>query len=182
MIIGEVRFSYLNCWEPRQTPNGQMKYSVCVLVPKQNKKLVAAILKDIDEARAKGVETGKYSKVQAKNVRIPLRDGDKELESGDKKGKEYEGMYFFNATSDNPPGVVGRDGKQLMDQSLIYSGCWGYVDIGFFPYNTSGNKGVGAGFNNIMFKRDDDRLDGRQKAEDAFAAVADEDVEDAELK
>lgn len=181
MIIGKVRFSYLNAVEPRKTPNDQLKYSVCCLVPKEDTKLVNAILEGIDAARARGVELGKFSKVQSKGVRIPLRDGDKELEAGQKQGKEYEGMWFFNCTSDNKPGIVGRNGKPLMDTEELFSGCWGYVDVGFFPYSAGGNKGVGAGLNNLMLWSQDERLDGRQSAEDAFSAIADDDVED-ELK
>lgn len=178
MIIGLVRFSYLNVFEPRKTPNDQLKYSVCCLVPKSDKKLVNTILEGIEAARGRGVETGKFNKVQAKGVRIPLRDGDKELEAGTKQGREYEGMFFFNCTSDNKPGIVGPNGKPLMDESEFFSGCWGYVDIGLFPYSASGNRGIGAGLNNIMLKKQDERLDGRQSAEDAFKDVSDDDVND----
>ena len=42
------------------------------------------------------------------------------------------------------------------------------------PFSNSGSIGVGCGLNNIMKRRDDDRLDGRSgDATSAFAGVAD---------
>lgn len=171
--IGEVRFSYAHVFEPRQSDNGgDAKYSVCILIPKT----ATAILDMVKEAIAGAEEKGKTSKwvgkIPAKR-NIPLRDGDEE-----EKGPEYEGMYFLNASSKTKPGVrVLENGKvvEALDQEDFYSGCWGAVTVNFFPYDSSGNKGVGVGLNNVIKTRDDERLAGGATAEQDFADLGDGD-------
>lgn len=174
MITGLVRFSYTSVFEPAITPSGDEKYSVSILVPKDDSKGLAALNKAIQEAAQKGVEKGTFPKARMGSLRIPLRDGDEEFEEG-KRGPEYKGFFFFNASSKNQPGVVDSNLNPIIDPMDFYSGCWGHADINFFPYNQKGNVGVGAGLNNLMKKKDDSRLDGRMKAEDAFAEFAEAD-------
>ena len=88
-------------------------------------------------------------------------------------------MYFINASSNDPPGVVGPGAKPLMDQGEIFAGCYVRADVNPFPYDNSGNKGVGWGLNNVMLIKQGERLDGRQRAEDAFANYASEPDADA---
>jgi hypothetical protein len=171
-----VRFSYLNCFEAKETPSGKLKYSACIMIPKTAKSILRIIQEAIDEATAKGISSNKFSKKDASkgSFRTPLRDGDTEHDNGD-RGAEFKGMYFLNASSDNQPDVVGKNPKvPIIDANEAFSGCWGRVDVNFFPYHAAGNKGVGVGLNNIQIVKEDERLDGRVKAEDAFAAYADE--------
>ena len=100
------------------------------------------------------------------------------MASGEKEDPAYKGKFFVNCSSDTPPGVVGPAGKPLMDQASLFSGCVVRADINAFPYKNA-NNGVGWGLNNVMLVREGDRLDGRQKAEDAFAGFAkDEEASD----
>lgn len=171
MITGIVRFSYLNAFEPKETPSGDMKYSASILIPKEDELSVKEVRAAINAAVQKGIDNNKFSKAHVNSLRIPLRDGDAEFEAGD-RGPEYKGHFFLNASSKNKPGIVGPDAKPMFDPDDFYSGCYGRADINFFPYNQAGNKGVGVGLNNLMKIRDGERLDGRQKAEDAFAQFA----------
>lgn len=181
MITGVVRGSYVAVFEPKKNLSGVLKYSITLLIPKADTAAVADIQAAIDKAVEKGKETiwgGKVPKFRYE----PMRDGDKELASGERTGKEWEGHFFVNATSDDPPGVVDRRGKPLLDQTALYSGCYVRADINAFPYKNSGNCGVGWGLNNLMLWSPGDRLDGRQNAEDAFAAYAvDDDDEQLEI-
>ena len=43
------------------------------------------------------------------------------------------------------------------------------MTLDFFPYESSGNKGVGAGLNNVIKTRDGDRLSGGRSADEDFA-------------
>ena len=178
-IIGPCRVSYLNCWEPRETPSGDLKYSVSVLIKDSDKanikKVNDAIQKAIEVALSKNV----FPKAAVPNLRLPLRNGSEEFEMGN-RGEEYNGHKFLNATSKNAPGIVGPDNQPLMDQNEIYSGCYCYVDLAFFGYNQAGNRGIGVGFNNIMKYKDGDRLDGRQSAESAFKDIKPENVEEGD--
>jgi len=171
MITCEVRFSYLNAFEPKATPSGDMKYSVSLLIPKDDELGIKEIKAAINAAVQKGLDDNKFSQAQVKSLRLPLRDGDKEHEEGN-RGAEYKGHWFINASSKNKPGIVDHEAKPLFDPDTFYSGCYGRADVNFFPYNQAGNRGIGVGLNNLMMTREGERLDGRQKAEDAFAAFA----------
>lgn len=178
MITGVVRASYVVLKEAKENLSGQMKFSISLLVPKTDKKTIAALEADVAKAIQKGKET-KWGGKKPKFRYDPIRDGDAEIASGDKeKGKGYEGCVFVNCSSDDPPGIAGPDGKGTMDRDIIYSGCYVRADINAFPYANKGNSGVGWGLNNVMFVEDGDRLDGRQDAETAFADFAEEGPEE----
>ena len=59
--------------------------------------------------------------------------------------------------------------SDALDDEDFYSGCYGAVTLDFFPYESSGNKGVGAGLNNVIKTRDGDRLSGGRSADEDFA-------------
>jgi hypothetical protein len=171
MITCICRISYPVLFEPKPNPSGAMKYSCSLLIPKTDTVGIKAFLEAIEKAKLVGKE--KLWKGKIPHFRyMPLRDGDAELESGEKEGKEYTGMHFINCSSNDPPGVVGSDAKPLMDQADIFAGCYVRADVNPFPYDNSGNRGVGWGLNNIMLTKPGDRLDGRQRAEDAFGSYA----------
>ena len=165
--LGEVRFSYCHLFEPKANPNGKLKYSVAILIPKKDK----ATLEVAQAAINAAMEAGKASKwggrIPAKCA-SPLRDGDEERPDD----PNYEGMMFINASSDRKPGVCVLEGGKVveaLDEEDVYSGCWGAIVINFFPYDNSGNRGVGAGMNNVIKTRDDERLAGGSSAETDFA-------------
>lgn len=181
MILGTkekmVRFSFVNVFEPESVLGSDPKFSVQILVPKTDTHAVAQIKTGINDAIAKGIEKGLFSKnnTQAKTFRTCLRDGDAEAE--EQPTKAYlRGYYFFNASCSekNPPQVVDKFAKPIMDRTQFYAGCWGCVDVNFFPFKY-GVGGVSAGLNSIMKRDDGERLDGRATAEQAFAQVADDD-------
>lgn len=174
MITGKCRISYPALFEAKPNPSGALKYSCSLLIPKSDTKMVAEFQRAIDKA----IELGKEKVWKGKVPKFryePMRDGDAELASGEKTGKEYAGHFFVNCSANTAPGVVGPDAKPLLDHGAIYAGCYVRADVNPFPYNNSGNNGVGWGLNNIMLVAAGERLDGRQNAEDAFAGfVADE--------
>ncbi|MBU2249360.1 MAG: DUF2815 family protein [Gammaproteobacteria bacterium] len=180
MITTNVRFSYLNAFEPKENPSGKLKYSVSILIPKSDEAGIKAIHAAINHAVQKGIDDNKFTKAQVPGLRLPLRDGDEEHEAGN-RGPEYQGHFFMNASSDSKPGVVKAQKDSapvpIFDPDEFFSGCYGRADVNFFPYNQAGNRGVGVGLNNLMLVKEGERLDGRMKAEDAFADYTDEGVE-----
>lgn len=103
-------------------------------------------------------------------VKLPFRDGDAELESGDQTEKIYEGKVFFNSKSPRKPGVVGPDNQPLEDpQEELYSGCVVKASVRPFAWKDNrGGKGVSLGLVNIKKLKDGPRLDGAISAEDDF--------------
>lgn len=174
VITGTVRLSYLNVFKPRAMTEGQdPKYSACLLIPKNDTKTVNAIKAACEAARLSSAAL--FNGKVPDKLRLPLHDGDGEMPNGGSYGPEAKGMWVLNCSSKSQPGLVDRNVNPIIDQTALYSGCWGRVDINFFAYNTSGNKGIAAGLNNIQKIRDDEPLGGRQRATDVFGAVEDDD-------
>ena len=176
VITGKVRFSYVNIFKSRAFQAGQdAKFSVCLLIPKSDKKTVKAIRAAVEEAIQDGISS-KWSGKKPANLKLPLRDGDAERAE---EAPEYEGMYFLNATSNQKPGIVDKDLNEILDPDEVYSGCWGRASINFYPFNSNGNKGVGVGLNNVQKLQDDDHLGAaRASAESDFGGEDFDDDED----
>ena len=166
VVTGLVRFSYVNIFKSRAFHEGDdAKYSICLLIPKSDKATLKKIKAAIEEATQEGI-TSKWGGKRPSNLRTPLRDGDEERAE---EAEEYEGMYFLNASSNSKPGIVDKDLNEILDPEEVYSGCWGRASINFFPYDAKGNKGVGAGLNNIQKIKDGEALGGaRASAESDF--------------
>ena len=183
MITNLVRFSYLHAFEATPNPSGDLKFSASILIPKTDTKGIKAIHDAINVAVQKGIDNNKFTAAQVKNLRLPLRDGDAEFEEGN-RGEEYKGCFFMNSSSKNKPGVVKAQKDSgpvpIFDPDDFFSGCYGRADVNFFPYNQAGNRGVGVGLNNLMLVKEGERLDGRQKAEDAFSEYTEEGVEESD--
>ena len=166
--IGEVRFSYANVFEPRASMGNDPKYSCAILIPKANTEAVELVKAAINAA----METGKTSKWGGKipkPCKNPLRDGDLERED-----PIYEGCYFINASAStkSKPAVKILDGGILadaLDTEDFYSGCYGAAVLNFYPYDASGNRGVGAGLNVVLKTRDGEKLSGSINADAALA-------------
>jgi len=178
VVTGKVRFSFLHVFEMAETPSGEMRYSVMLLIPKTDKETI----KKIKAAQEAAIEAGLKTKFGGKkpaNLKTNLRDGDtEENDAGDlikDERPEYAGHYFMNVSSKTRPGVVDITKNEILDSSELYSGCYGRASINFFAYNTAGNKGVSAGLNHVQKLADGDYLGGRTRAEDDFDDYEDSD-------
>ncbi len=169
VVTGEVRFSYLNVWEPKSINDSEPKYSVSLLIPKSDTATLKAINKAIEAAKQNGI-TKFGGKIPA-NLKLPLRDGDADREDD----PIYAGHYFINANCKTPPGLVYKNGQRIIDSTELYSGCYGRASITFYAFNTSGSRGIACGLNNLMKTRDGEPLGGRNRAEDDFAGYFEDD-------
>jgi hypothetical protein len=168
VITGKVRFSYANVFEPKAAQEGgEPKYSVSILIPKEDKKTLKKIAKAIEAAKEAG--KAKFGGKIPNNLKLPLRDGDEEREDD----AAYEGMMFINANSTNKPGIVDKDVNPILDREDFYSGCYGKASVNFYAFNVSGNKGIACGLNNLQFLEDGERLAGGSSAEDDFGGEDD---------
>ena len=168
-VIVPCRFSYLYCWEPNAVNGSEPKYSVSAIVPKSDTKTVKAIQAAIEQAKKDA--TGKWGGKVPANLKMPLRDGD--IERPDDEA--YKNSYFFNANSRQAPQVVDNQVQPILNQSEVYSGCYGRISVTFYGYNSNGNRGVAAGLGNIQKLKDGECLGGRTNATDDFGTVDDED-------
>ncbi len=172
VVTGKVRFSYVNVFKAKSFNGGDEKYSVSLLISKDDKATLAKIKAAINEAVEEGISS-KWGGKKPANLKLPLRDGDVDREDD----PAYAGCYFINANSTQKPGVVDKDLIEILDADELYSGCYGRASINFYPFAVSGNKGIGVGLNNLQKLADGERLGGgRTSAENDFAdGFADED-------
>lgn len=159
IIFGPVRLAFVNLLEAKEGPNGEKaKYSTkCIF----EKNADTSSLKRIMAAAAKK----KWGDDIPKGLRNPIRDGDEVTWSG------FADHDFITASL-NPdfgrPGVVDKNLNPIINREDLYPGCWAYVKISAYAYDSTGNKGVSFNVHHVMKSGDDERLDGGESAEMAF--------------
>lgn len=171
VITGKnTRLSYFHGWEPTSINGGPERYSVSVLIPKDDTETVEAINKAIDAAIEEGIAKFGGKKPNKAAIKLPLRDGDTERED-----EAYAGHWFVNANSKTAPQIVDRAVKPILDRDEVYSGCYARVSLNFYAFNSNGNKGIACGLGNIQKIRDGEPLGGRSSAADDFITEEDDD-------
>ena len=173
----DTRWSYCNVWEAKAINGGTPKFSVSLLIPKSDTVTVKKIKDAIEAAYREGEAKlkGNGKSVPALSViKTPLRDGDQERPDD----PAYAGHYFLNANSTTAPGIVDADCQPILTRSEVYSGVYGRASISFYAFNSSGNRGIACGLNNLQKLRDGEPLGGRASAESDFSDFDDEDDDD----
>lgn len=174
VVTGICTFSYLNCWDPKAVNGGTPKYSVSLIIPKNDHHTIEMIRSAIEAAYEEGQSKlkGNGKTVPAlKAIRTPLRDGDEERPDDE----AYKDSYFLNANSTTAPGVVDADRQTILDRSQMYSGVKGRASINFYAYNVNGNRGIAVGLNHLQKISDGTPLGSRSSAEDDFSAEEEDD-------
>ena len=156
--------------------DGTPSYDIQVLIPKSDKDSVRAILRAIKE-----VGEDKWGD-NWKQVRTPLRDGDKEkdelTEDGSTKEEKYPerlGHYFLNARSTKPVTVVDRQRVPITNENDLYGGCKGKIAVTFFPYSSSGNHGIGVGLDGVQKVADGEAFGGSRPTVESMFDLLDDD-------
>ena len=173
----DTRWSYANVWEPKSINGGTPKYSVSLIIPKSDTKTIAKIEAAIEAAYKEGEAKlkGNGKSVPALSViKTPVRDGDMERPDD----PAYANSYFVNANATSAPGIVDADRNPILTRSEVYSGVYGRASISFYAFNSSGNKGIACGLNNLQKIRDGEPLGGKASAESDFASDEDDDFLD----
>jgi hypothetical protein len=175
VITGKnTRWSYANVWEPKAINGGTPKYSVSLIIPKDDTVTVAKIKAAIEAAYNEGAAKLKgngRSVPPLTAIKNPLRDGD--LERPDDPA--YANAYFVNANSATAPGIVDADRNPVLTRSEVYSGVYGRASINFYAFNSNGNKGIACGLNNLQLIRAGEPLGGKASAESDFATDDEDD-------
>ena len=168
VITGKnTRWSYANVWEPKAINGGTPKYSVSLIIPKDDTVTVAKIKAAIEAAYNEGAAKLKgngRSVPPLTTIKNPLRDGD--LERPDDPA--YANAYFVNANSATVPGIVDADRNEIITRSEVYSGVYGRASINFYAFNSNGNRGIACGLNNLQKFRDGEPLGGKASASSDF--------------
>lgn len=167
VIIENVRFSFVNIWDAKPNKAGVPKFSASIMIEEDNTSALKVVKKAINDAMDAAIEGGELTQARKPAVLSPLRSGSEEY-MVEKKPSEYNGFYFFNAYSDNQPGIVDKRVKPILDKDEVYSGMWGNVAVSFYFTKKGGEARVAVGLNHVMKTKDDDRMDGRTNVTEAF--------------
>lgn len=168
-VIIAGRLSYVNIWEPQSINGSEPKYSVSLIIPKSDTATLNKIKQAIEVAKQEAIS--KFGGKIPANLKLPLRDGD--IDRPDDEA--YQDSYFINCNSKQKPQVVDSQVQPILDQTEVYSGCYGRVSVTFYGFNSNGNRGVAAGLGNVQKLRDGEALGGRMRAEDEFSTLSDDD-------
>ncbi len=164
-IIVPCRFAYVNCFTPN-SKFGEKKYSVTVLVSKDDNETVDLISEAIEYT--KDASKDKWNGRIPVNLHTPLHDGDDE-----KPDKAiFKNCYYINAKCEEAPQIVDKNVQPIDNKAELYAGCYGNVSLIFYGYNFSGNKGVGVLLGNIQKTKDGPKLSKKISAADEFTVVA----------
>jgi hypothetical protein len=173
-ISPKGRVSFPSVFEPNEF-GGNPKYEITLLFDKNDPDL-----KTLRDAAAAVVKEKWKDKVP-KDMHNPFKDGD---EIAAEKGRpEYAGKIAvkFSCGTNSRPEVVDRQLNRIDKASgELYAGCWARVSYSCFAFEHKlGKKGVSFALGNVIKVEDADAFDGRSRASDDFAAVADtQSVED----
>lgn len=172
-VVVSCRISFANIWEARSINGGDEKYSVSLLIPKEDKATLTKIHKAIEAAK-EATKSKKWNGKIPANLKLPIHDGD--IDRPD--DENYAGCFFFNATSKDAPQIVDRKVQPIIDPMECGSGDYCNVSVNFYGFAASGNKGVAAGLQNIQLVRHGERLAGKPSASSDFVAIEGEEEED----
>ena len=177
ITTGKVRFSYCNLFTPREAlDGGPAKYSVTLLIRKDDKMTLQKIQNAIEEARTSFLTRNPGKKLPAQ-LKSTMHDGDGPRESGDDFGPECKGHWVMTVSSQQQPVLVDANKVPITDPKELYSGCYGRAILNFYVYDYMGKKGVSAGLNGVMKLHDGEPLGGNVVTDSDW----DDDFEDDDL-
>ena len=158
-----------NLAQPKGINGSPAKYSLCLIIPKDDIETLNKYQAALEAAYALGEKKLASGKSMPK-----LHDGDVE-----KPGQEaYANSYYLNASGRERPDVVDRD-REAIDPAEVYSGCTVNVSVTLYAYNAGGvSKGIAAGLNGVQLVKKGERFGFGQRARDDFQVLPDEDDED----
>lgn len=172
-VVVPCRISFANIWEPKSINGSDEKYSVSLLIPKEDKATLTKIHKAIEAAK-EAAKSKKWNGKIPPNLKLPIHDGD--IDRPD--DENYAGHFFFNATSKDAPQIVDRKVQPIIDPMECGSGDYCNVSVNFYGFAASGNKGVAAGLQNIQLVRHGERLAGKPSASSDFVEIEGEEETD----
>lgn len=171
-----TRWSYVNAWEPKSINGSTPKYSVSLIINKDDTKTIQKIRAAMEAAYKEGESklkgNGKTCPAYD-SLKKPLRDGD--IERPDDPA--YKNAYFVNANTTQKPQIVDKNMQPIIDRSEVYSGVMGRASISFYAFNTNGSRGIACSLNHLQKFYDGEPLGSKSSAESDFATADDDDTD-----
>lgn len=140
------------------------KYSACLLFPPGT---------DLTEMAAAATQAAfdKWGDNLPHGLKSPWHLGqDKRNKKGERMVGFEDGVIYTTASTNQRPGVVDEQVQAIIDQGVIYPGCYCRAKVNAFWYDNQ-SVGVSFGLNNIQKMRDGEPFSGRSAPEDDFTPV-----------
>jgi|TARA_R110001599_G_scaffold91510_1_gene240435 hypothetical protein len=166
-----ARISYAKIFEPvKNDLSGKAEYSAMFLIPKSDTETVDKI-----KTAIKTAIHGKWGDKKPSGIRIPLRDGDKDGDTGVPASavagaEPYGGHYFINAKNTRPPGIVDQKRNEILDSGQVVSGDYVRASLNAFAYDNK-SKGVSFGLNGVQLVRKGEPLGSGFVASSSFGDI-----------
>lgn len=169
VLTPEFRVAFPHVFQAHKAnANADPKFAVTMVFPKDAD--LSALKKLAAEAARE-----KWGDKIPPNLRSPFRSG---AEKAHLDGFD-ENVVFVTATSKYKPGLVNRNVEAIIDETEFYGGCYARATVNAFAYDTSGNRGVSFGIQNVQKLRDGQPFGGRTAPEEDFEPVpGEEDIVD----
>lgn len=159
----DCRLSFAHTlYKPQKNESGTDKWGCTLIFPKTARAAlethVAQVLKDT---------WGEAGIQRAKNglIKSPFLAGDGKEARSKKTGELHPGMnadvFFIRPSSNRPPLVRYTDPNTPVDETVVYSGCYGFAVLNAFAWHNEKNgDGVSFGIQYFQKLRDGERLGG----------------------
>lgn len=158
-----TRWSYANIWEPQSINDGLPKCSVFLIILKFDTKTIAQIKTVIEAAYKAG-----KSKLKGNDKSEPALSVIKTSLHDREDAPAYVNSYLVNVNATSASGIVDINRDLILILSQVYSGVYGRASVTFYTLNSSGNKSIACGFNNLYKVSYGEPLGDKSSAESAF--------------
>ena len=162
------RFNYMHLFDPDPFYEGQEKYTMTLIISKDDKETVALVKQAIKSA----AEHAQGMRLTLAYDNQPLKDGD----IGRPESDAFKNTFYISAKSNTKPKVK----RMEVDRSItnlgpsdIKDGDYGCVIVSINPYagKQGGKPGVGCYLNSVLWERSGEPLGGGLSDEDAFEGL-----------
>jgi len=156
--------SFANLFTPRPRFEGQDAVYNCSLIFDE-KAQKSPKFKALQEACAAAARKKWGDNVNLKTVEMPFRAAGEKVYEG-----YHPGHIFISPWSKNKPGIVDREGEDILLPDEVWSGQLVRANVVPFAWDVKGKRGVSFGLNHVQIIESEgrQRLDGRPSAKSAF--------------
>lgn len=122
------------------------KYSIIIIIPKENVELIKQINAATDEAITQAKAIFNYAQLDESLIARPLKDGDGILATD----AMYQNSYYMSISSTLKPNVVDKQLRLFSKTEESINEHYGRVSMIFQAYNYKGKIGITAKLKNVQ--------------------------------
>ena len=122
------------------------KYSISVIIPKDDAENIDNLNTVIEKATELGVKKFGESVSNPSSPRLPIKDGD----DGTTGDIAYINSFYFTVSSPIKPGIVDKNRENIFKDNAYFELRYARVSMNLIPYNMNGQLGISFRLNHIQ--------------------------------